>query len=764
MRRSPHPNLQDRKPHPASLTPHTKQNRAKGTAGKPAFAPPAPPPMRISDSYPHHSRNPRLMQGFHSLGYSTQSPNSEKDFQLHWRPDASKPDPDEIFFTDSQGIEKKLISIDKKIKIISGSTIIDETTKSTLIILYKSIAREGIHYIDDNHCNTSNPQPFNPQDLPHILKAMTKVTEYDKKFISTFDKLKAEFKETKPLPAPVPVQPLPALAQVKTTQPAQTKTVRFVEDSQYRARSSRGGQGAFNPSHTLQGSANTQYHFPQTQGDAFAMTRSAKSNSTFATSAPDTQWDAFAMARSAKTDSTSVNSTSKSPPKPRSPIQSATPITQDLGTTSPPKPPTSSNQSPKPTQASQNQDGWGLWGSVSSAVSSLASWSPLNHVQTNKKEENFSTPISSLQPPSSATLQTPSPTPKPISATEISQVIEDIDLSKSFSKKADKITKQSSQEENKYLFNQLTVALGKKPEINSSIFSWFSNPATSEPSLLEKVLTKLLEDTKDKIKETLSKFLDSEKSIEIPADELKKLQTKILEFRKSPRRIGSSLNKDKETSEYDEVLFLLQLRINGKSHYLEQDFNNFKEKITEKGIDEALKVAKSTSNVTRLSEIDAKTAGDKPIPAPTPETETSPLEIFNPTVEVKNKFGNFETQRIQDFRLINGSTSKKELRSLVRKWIPFGEESCKEFLKKTNGNDNIDKEDVIRLRELTRELSLDSLELAQYHFALASTYFNALLDDNSEHNTNGQGAPLIKLCLIPILINQEIEHFWQMLN
>jgi hypothetical protein len=25
-------------------------------------------------------------------------------------------------------------------------------------------------------------------------------------------------------------------------------------------------------------------------------------------------------------------------------------------------------------------------------------------------------------------------------------------------------------------------------------------------------------------------------------------------------------------------------------------------------------------------------------------------------------------------------------------------------------------------------------------------------------------APLIKLCLIPILINQEIEHFWQMLN
>ena len=89
--------------HPASLTPHTNQNRANGTAGKPAFLGQTNQPMRRSDSYPHQaSRNPPIQRA-DSLG-STKYPKNaddkttsypldrkpEKDFQLYQRLDRTK--------------------------------------------------------------------------------------------------------------------------------------------------------------------------------------------------------------------------------------------------------------------------------------------------------------------------------------------------------------------------------------------------------------------------------------------------------------------------------------------------------------------------------------------------------------------------------------------------------------------------------------------------------------------------------------------------
>jgi hypothetical protein len=764
MRRSPHSNLQDKNPHPAGLRPVTMQNLENGTAGKHAFS----QPMRRSYSHPNQNnpRNRPIQKRASSFGSEHLAKPQNLDFKLYPRTFNDRGDPDEISFIDSQGIEKKLISIDKKIKNISESTI-DKSEKTRLTTFYQSIQKEGIYYIDDKHCNTSNSQQFNPQDLPHILKAMTKVTEFNKKFISTFDKLNAKSKETKPLPAPVqplpakaPVQPLPALAQVKTTQPAQTKTVRFAENSQDRAQSSRGGQGAFNPSHTLPRPENTTYHFLQTQGNAFAMARSAESNSTFATTAP------------------------KSPPKLVSPIQSEKPhIPQALETPSQPAPPTSSNRSSTPTRAPQNQNEGGLWG----AVSNFGSWFPSNQDKNlepskanlvNKQEGNLFTSILSWLPPTSLTsqsptssTQTPSPNPKPTNATEISKVsskIDDADLLKSFSKKTDELIKEPSQAKDKYVFNQLTLALGKKPETNLIMFSWFSNPPTSEPSLLEKVLKKLPATTKDeikekdRIKETLSKFLDSSQSIEIPADELKKLQTKILEFRKSPSEPGKTtrLNADKKNSEYDEILFLLQLRINGKTHYLEGDLHNFKQKISKDGIDEALKVAKSTSNIVRFNENDSKNCLN-PTPKPN-DKSTASKELKNYLTSQQsttNNNGRTETDTIPDFSKINKNTTKKDLKQMVSNWQRLFEEKegkdcelailCNSYIENIiDLKDKIQANNLHKLIELTKQLALKSDSLVNFtdiekqqlnlHFAMASTYFcgRCGLDQEISHLDN----------------------------
>ena len=108
-----------------------------------------------------------------------------------------------------------------------------------------------------------------------------------------------------------------------------------------------------------------------------------------------------------------------------------------------------------------------------------------------------------------------------------------------------------------------------------------------------------------------------------------------------------------------------------------------------------------------------------------------------------------------DFDIIKNFISYKNKRFIdVAKEIITKDEKYISIIGKTIVNPNLFKLDIEALKLILAKSPTKNSEKTK----------NLLISQKEVRELMPQEAPLLKLCLEPMLINQEIEHFWQMLN